>query len=96
MEDLIEFPALRPVWSAGHGEVEIYEVGVPAGWDGHPVGDLARDAGCNVIAITQGGRASPPAVDTIMRAGDILHVGASLAAADALRECLAKGASSCS
>ena len=92
MEELIESPALRPVLSAGHGEVEVYEVVVPPDWGGRTVGELTRDSECNVIALTQGGRAAIAGPDSPMQVGDILHVGASLAAAGALRARLTKGA----
>jgi trk system potassium uptake protein TrkA len=91
MEELLENPVLRPVYSAGHGEIEVYEVAVPPAWNDKHVGELTQGIVCTVVALTEGGRASTPTADTTMRAGDVLHIGASLAAADALRARLTPG-----
>jgi len=91
MEELLEHPTLRPVLSAGHGEIEVYELVVPPAWDGRTVGALTDGIRCTTIALTEGGRASTPDTDTVVRAGDMLHVGASLGAAEALRTRLSEG-----
>ena len=40
MEELLESGRMRPVLSAGNGEVEIYELAVPEAWRGRPLAEL--------------------------------------------------------
>ena len=37
VEELLESRRLRPVFSAGNGEVELYELDVPEPWAGRPL-----------------------------------------------------------
>jgi trk system potassium uptake protein TrkA len=82
--DLMESPGMRVVFSAGNGEVALYEVRVPRSWCGRPVSALVADTGCNVLSLTRGGRAVLPAADLVLDAGDLLHVGAGPEGAAAL------------
>jgi len=85
LEELLESRRMRPVFSAGNGEVELYEPDVPDPWDGKPLADLLLGASCTVVSVTRGGRAAVPDTGTLLRTGDLLHVGASLEAAGVLR-----------
>ena len=40
LEELLESRRTRPVFSAGNGEVEVYELDVPKTWDGKPLAEL--------------------------------------------------------
>ena len=42
VEELLENRRVRPVFSAGNGEVELYELDVPEPWDGRPLSELLR------------------------------------------------------
>jgi trk system potassium uptake protein TrkA len=79
------FPA---VFSAGNGEIEIYEVNVPAEWDGKTIGALASGQPFVPVALTRTGRAQLPAPQIVMVAGDILHVSATLEGVQSLRAAL--------
>jgi trk system potassium uptake protein TrkA len=85
VEELLENRRLRPVFSAGNGEVELYELDVPPPWDGRPLSELLAGIACTVISVTHGGRAAMAEDATRLHAGDLLHVGASLEAASLLR-----------
>jgi trk system potassium uptake protein TrkA len=90
MEELIYDPHVYRVFSAGNGEVEIYEFAAPDAWAGRPLGDLLPSDQCTVVALTRAGRASLPDGDTKLEAGDLIDISATLEGADALRERLAK------
>jgi trk system potassium uptake protein TrkA len=46
MEELLAGVALKTVFSAGNGEVEIYELVIPESWAGRRLGDLINGCGC--------------------------------------------------
>jgi trk system potassium uptake protein TrkA len=85
VEELLENRRLRPVFSAGNGEVELYELDVPPAWGGRPLSELLAGIACTVISVTHGGRAAMAEAGTRLHEGDLLHVGASLEAASLLR-----------
>ena len=76
IEELLERPHLRAVFSAGNGEVELYEVAVPAAWAGRTVAELVEGLACSPVSLTHGGRASLPEPGRALVAGDVLHVTA--------------------
>ena len=76
IEELLANPAGRSVLSAGNGEVEIYEVVVPAGWAARPVSDLLQGGDCVAAAVTRAGRSMLPAPEMALEAGDVVHVSA--------------------
>jgi len=97
IEALLQQGALRAVYSAGNGEVELYEVPVTAGWDGRTLGALLADGGCSAAAITRAGKALLPAPELALAAGDVVLVGATLAGLETLRRRLgAPGGPPCS
>ena len=85
MEEMLEDATLRTVFSAGDGEVEVYEMMVPRAWGGRTLNDFLGDCAC-VVALTRAGRASLPAPDTKLEFGDILHLSATLEGIEKLRE----------
>ena len=76
IEELLASPAERPVFSAGNGEVEIYEVLVPADWAARPVSDLIGDVDGVAAAVTRAGRSMLPTPEMLLEAGDVVHVSA--------------------
>ncbi len=86
IEELLYQPEGRAVFSAGNGEVEIYELAVPAGWAGRPLGELLPPTDCVAAAVTRAGRSRLPAADFLLEAGDIVHVSATLPGIEALRQ----------
>jgi trk system potassium uptake protein TrkA len=76
IEELIKHEIVHPVFSAGNGEVEIYELVVPKNWHERTIKELFCDGNCVTMALTRSGRALIPESDTIMHEGDILHFSA--------------------
>jgi len=85
IEELLESPLLRTVFSAGNGEVELYELRVPAAWHGRALAALTDGVSCTAVSVTRGGRAALAAPDTRLEAGDLVHVAAPLDGMDELR-----------
>lgn len=90
MEEMLEDITLHTVFSAGDGEVEVYEVMVPRQWQGRTLHDLLGDCAC-LVALTRAGKASLPALDFHLEYGDILHLSATLEGIEGLRRRLDQG-----
>jgi len=89
MQELLYQAELHTVFSAGNGEVEIYEFAVPEAWHGSRLGELLPASGCVVAALTRAGHASLPTADSLLENCDVLHVSATQEGAEALRKRLA-------
>lgn len=90
IEELLSDVTLRMIFSAGNGEVEIYEMLIPESWHGRRLGEIVNHSGCMVVALTRAGKAMLPAADTVLQAGDILHLSATFEGIEALRNQLAQ------
>jgi trk system potassium uptake protein TrkA len=84
IEELLERPRMRSVFSAGNGEVELYEVAVPVAWAGRTLGALVAGIACSPVSFTHGGRARLPEAGQALAVGDIVHVTATVEGAEAL------------
>lgn len=85
VEELLMNPTQKMVYSAGNGEVEVYEVRIPEEWDGRTLGDLMaplRD--CIPVALSRAGRSSLPDMSATLRAGDLLNVSSTFEGIGAL------------
>lgn len=78
VEELLSDAEVRTVFSAGNGEVEVYELHVPAAWDSARVNDLITCNECKWLAVTRAGAAILPEADTILKQGDVLTVAATM------------------
>ncbi len=86
IEEMLGSTVVRTVFSAGNGEVEIYELVVPQHWNGRSLGDLLGSSEQYLpAALTRAGRSSLPAADTLLETGDLLNVSATAEGAAALR-----------
>ena len=85
IEELLANPAGRSVLSAGNGEVEIYEVVVPAAWAARSLSDLLQGGDCLAAAVTRAGRSMLPTPEMLLEAGDAVHVSATREGMDRLR-----------
>jgi len=87
IEELIYHTDVRMVYSAGNGEVEIYEVIVPEKWNNRTLSALLNpQSSCTVVAVTRAGRAFLPNRDTVLETGDILYLSATMAGIDGVRD----------
>jgi trk system potassium uptake protein TrkA len=86
IEELL-YPTATPiVFSAGNGEVEIYECAVPDPWAGVKLQEMLPEQGVIPVSITRAGRAELPAPEVVLESGDLLHLSATLEGIEALRE----------
>jgi trk system potassium uptake protein TrkA len=93
IQEMLLDPAFRTVFSAGNGEVELYEMLIPPIWDGKPLGKLLRDnSDCLPVALTRAGRAILPNAETVLQTSDVLNVSATFEGVKALRAYLSTGA----
>ena len=93
VEELLMNPSQRAVYSAGNGEVEVYEVRVPEAWDGHTLAGLLEHVkGCFPVAITRAGRSYLPEASTPLQSGDLLTVSTTYEGISALTSHLSKKA----
>jgi len=75
VEEMLMNPSEKVVYSAGNGEVEIYEVRIPEEWSGRTLGELLSPLKeCRPVALTRAGRASLPEVGTKLQEDDLLNV----------------------
>ncbi|HVN16196.1 MAG TPA: TrkA family potassium uptake protein [Anaerolineales bacterium] len=85
-EEILTGVTSRAVFSAGNGEVEVYELMVPQAWHGRSWKDLCLSiGGFSPVAITRAGRASLPSAETKLESGDLLTVSATFDGIKALR-----------
>ena len=75
VEELLVNPSEKVIYSAGNGEVEIYEIRIPEEWNGRTLGELLiQPKECRPVALTRAGRSSLPEADTKLRTDDLLNV----------------------
>lgn len=75
VEELLINPAQRVVFSAGNGEVEVYELSIPETWNGRTLGELMEPLKqCYAVAITRAGRSSLPNMETVLQSEDMINI----------------------
>lgn len=91
VEELLTNPAQKTVYSAGNGEVEVYELIVPEAWAGHPLGELLESpTQIYPVALTRAGRSFLPDTSIVLEAGDVVHVSSTFEGIGALYARLTK------
>ncbi len=83
---LTELAARLGLELRGNGEVEIYELAVPEACRGRSLQDLLPADQCLAVAVTRAGRAMLPSPEVRLEPGDIVHLSATLAGIQALRQ----------
>lgn len=75
VEEILMNPSQRMVYSAGNGEVEVYEVRIPEEWNGRTLNDLLGSLN-NIypVAISRAGRSLLPESSVELQTGDLLNV----------------------
>jgi trk system potassium uptake protein TrkA len=90
MEEMIYHSEIRMVFSAGNGEVELYEVLVPEAWDGKSFDDLLGCDECIPVSLTRAGKAIMPNRETVLKIGDVVLISATFDGIHSLRDRLMK------
>jgi len=88
IEELMYHSEARAVFTAGNGEVEVYELAIPSEWSGKTVGDLIPCEDCKPIAITRAGKAFLADLTTVLQEGDFLNVAATFDGIEQTRKIL--------
>jgi trk system potassium uptake protein TrkA len=75
VEELLANPAEKTVFSAGNGEVEVYELNIPDHWKGRALGELMHSLPqCYPVALTRAGKSLLPSADLSLEGGDVFYV----------------------
>ena len=89
MAEMISDASVPTVFSAGDGEVEVYELTIPESWNGSALGEILAGAECVAVAITRVGHAQLPSPQTVVHTDDVLHISATMDGIQAVRTRLA-------
>jgi len=93
VEELLMNPSQRMVYSAGNGEVEVYEMQIPKKWNGRTLGELMEPLDqCYPVALSRAGRSALPEAGTMLQTGDLLNVSSTYEGIGALTERLSEKA----
>jgi trk system potassium uptake protein TrkA len=74
--DLLHEIEVRPVFSAGNGEVRVYELQIPKSWHGRTVDALLSGTDNLPVALTRAGQTILPRSETPLETADVLDVSA--------------------
>ena len=85
MEEMMYHADVKAVFSAGNGEVEIYELAIQENCAGQVLGDLLNYETCVPVSVTRAGKAMLPNPHLVLELGDVLHVSATLDGVEAVR-----------
>jgi trk system potassium uptake protein len=90
VEEMLSHADMRAIFSAGNGEVEIYEVTVPDAWNGRRLDEMLAETGCLAVAVSHAGRAALPTPNAMLEVCDVVHVSATAEGIETLRQRLAQ------
>lgn len=85
IEEMIYHADVNAVFSAGNGEVEVYELTIPENWNGRFVSELTSSNDCIAVAVTRAGRSMLPDPQFALETDDVIHISATLEGIEALR-----------
>ncbi|MBI1880522.1 MAG: NAD-binding protein [Chloroflexi bacterium] len=85
IEELFHHDDMRVVFSAGNGEVSLYEFVAPESCQGCTLQDLFPEDQCRVVAVTRAGHAMLPSAELQLDVGDVILLSATPANMSALR-----------
>ena len=86
VEEMLQHTDIQAVFSAGNGEVEVYEILLPDHWTGSTMEKLFNDQQCQLVAVTRGGKAFLPSLDLELNTGDMIHISTTNDGIKAIRE----------
>jgi trk system potassium uptake protein TrkA len=86
IEEMLGGGMLRTVFSAGNGEVEVYEFTVPAAWNGKHLTEVLYNGHCQPVSVSRAGRAMLPSPSLPLQSADVIHVSATQEGIESLRK----------
>lgn len=86
IEELLYHSEMRTVFSAGNGEIELYEFSIPRIWERQTLTDLIQTNQCFAVSVTRAGRAMLPEKEMQLMEGDIVLVSATCDGIEAVRQ----------
>ena len=86
IEELLYHAEVRTVYSAGNGEVEVYEIAIPEKWNGKLLREVLTSSECIPVSITRAGRASLPTPESVVQTGDVIHFTATMEGAQTVKD----------
>jgi trk system potassium uptake protein TrkA len=84
IEELIDHAEVKTIYSAGNGEVEVYEL-----FNGRTLGELMEQENCLPVSLTRAGTAILPNKDTVLVKDDVITFSATNEGVQHIRKCLA-------
>lgn len=85
LEEMLYHSEVHAVFSAGNGEVQIYELEISPVWNGKGLGELIDCSECLPVAITRAGKSFLPTKIFPLATGDIVHFSATMEGVEVLR-----------
>jgi len=86
VEQLLVHPGMQSIASAGNGEVQVFEMTVPADWTGRKISELVPMEHAIPVALARNGRGILPRSEIVLESQDILQVSSTPAGVEILRE----------
>lgn len=86
MEELLYHSEIRSVFSAGNGEVEIYELKIPEGCNGRELSEMFGEAECTVVAVSRAGKAVLPEPGMVLQTADFVLLSATFEGIETMRQ----------
>ena len=78
LEEILYHANMHTVFSAGNGEVEVYEFAVTAAGEGRSLEDFLPAENCVPVSLTRSGRAVLPTLETVVQNGDVVALSATM------------------
>lgn len=89
VEEMLINPKEKVVYSAGNGEVEIYEIRIPQSWNDRTLDELVGSIKkCRPVALTRAGRSFLPDADTKLHTDDLLNISSTFEGIGELTSCI--------
>ena len=86
IEQLLVHPGMQSISSAGNGEVQVYEITIPAEWNRRKVSELVPVEYAIPVALARSGKGILPRAETMLELQDILQVSSTSEGIKILRE----------
>lgn len=86
IEELLVHPEFRTVFSAGNGDVEIYEFAAPKDWHGKTASELFPQHKCVLAGLTRAGVSIFPDASAKLQTGDLVLISATTQGINELRK----------